>query len=390
MNDSPFIEIKNEDDIPLSFDTIDALTVFIDAEIDAWSWVKPTPNDKITQPYKSVINEKVVQKLSEINQQIQKIPASTTDKVAEKTAIKKYLNEMYVQGTIPTSLSPDFSFLLVFIKAEKVNEALHIAAFLVDPRRTVAKHLTEQDHYNLIQLYLHRHSIDKNTIEAATISLDKLKDNHQIEINNLKQENIDLILEKTKIIEQFNTFQLEASQQIEDIKTASEIELKKIKEDYNVNMALTGPVNVWKKKRAKNRNLAIFFTTILSGYAYMVGSFGYENLIPLIPQISNITAITPGITGIITLFLIFIGVAYLPARNLMMQIKSQIHLYNDAQHRVSATESYITLFEGEYVSKGELEIILGLLFSPISDGMIKDDPSPFISHDIIKAIMAKK
>lgn len=56
---------------------------------------------------------------------------------------------------------------------------------------------------------------------------------------------------------------------------------------------------------------------------------------------------------------------------------SQLHLAADASHRRVALLSYIALLnEPNAVTKDDRSLVLGTVFRPISDGIIRDDAMP--------------
>jgi hypothetical protein len=57
---------------------------------------------------------------------------------------------------------------------------------------------------------------------------------------------------------------------------------------------------------------------------------------------------------------------------------SQVHLAADAAERMTMVQTYLSLKEGGSTFKDDdLRLILGALFRPTSDGIVKDDGLPW-------------
>ena len=63
---------------------------------------------------------------------------------------------------------------------------------------------------------------------------------------------------------------------------------------------------------------------------------------------------------------------------------SQLHLWNDAEERVTMVETYLALREGGAASDREMELALPALFRNSADGIVKDDVTPFTPLDIVR------
>jgi hypothetical protein len=67
----------------------------------------------------------------------------------------------------------------------------------------------------------------------------------------------------------------------------------------------------------------------------------------------------------------------------------QLHLYHDADERVTMVQTYLALREGGHADESHMGIVLGRLFAPAGDSAGKDELI-MTMPDAITAVLAKK
>ncbi|WP_299986677.1 DUF6161 domain-containing protein [uncultured Ruegeria sp.] len=178
-------------------------------------------------------------------------------------------------------------------------------------------------------------------------------------------------------------------QEIEDAINRTKESLSKFEDAIKTEMALRAPAEYWKKKKYWHRlstsicgavfvGASIASVSILKGYVLSYGDlsaffeFWREASIAAFASFGTILAIG----------MIFLRILY-------RLFASQLHLWNDSSERVTMILTYLALAEKGHAKDEFLGGLLARLFSPASDGVIKDDlgsvgPMDFIAKNLPK------
>lgn len=151
-------------------------------------------------------------------------------------------------------------------------------------------------------------------------------------------------------------------------------EIDDFKDFIKNQIALQGPTEYWESKRWWHR-----LSTGFTGLAFLVylGVCGrlissvfwsrYESLFDFLDQWRD-----AGI-GAVALIGGILAVALMLARVLYRLFASQLHLWNDASERVTMIQTYLALAEKGHAKEEFLGALLNRLFTPATDGIVRDD-----------------
>lgn len=139
-------------------------------------------------------------------------------------------------------------------------------------------------------------------------------------------------------------------------------------------IALQGPILYWQNKRWWHRLstgfAALAFVVYLGLCVKMVSSTfwtRYKSVFDFLDQWRD-----AGL-GAVAVLGGFLAVALMLARILYRLFASQLHLWNDASERVTMIQTYLALAEKGHAKEEFLGALLSRLFSPASDGIVRDD-----------------
>jgi hypothetical protein len=139
-------------------------------------------------------------------------------------------------------------------------------------------------------------------------------------------------------------------------------------------ISLQGPTEYWESKRWWHR-----FSTFVSGISFMayIGAClwivnraffaRYGSIFDFLDHWKESSL------GAVALMGGILAVTLMLARVLYRIFASQLHLWNDASERVTMIQTYLALAEKDHVKEEFLGALLSRLFSPASDGIIRDD-----------------
>lgn len=139
-------------------------------------------------------------------------------------------------------------------------------------------------------------------------------------------------------------------------------------------IALQGPTKYWEKKRGWHR-----FSTFVTGFLFVLylgacaklvsSTFWsrYKSIFDFLDQWRD-----AGI-GAVALIGGILAVTLMLARVLYRIFASQLHLWNDSSERVTMIQTYLALAEKGHAKEEFLGALLTRLFSPATDGIVRDD-----------------
>lgn len=198
----------------------------------------------------------------------------------------------------------------------------------------------------------------------------------QTDVMNKKYTGIyqELIEQKEKQKEQFNTLVADAKSELSDIART-----------YDEKLALQSSVTYWAKKR-KSHTYLLFVVGLTSIIFAAVTGLGviYSAHELLQVKAGELELWRLGVVLAISTFGIWL------TRLASKIFVSNLHLRTDADERVTMIQTYLALLrEGQGPLDSERQLILQTLFRPSYSGFVKDDgPSSF--HEMITSVLAKK
>jgi len=159
--------------------------------------------------------------------------------------------------------------------------------------------------------------------------------------------------------------------------------LEHVKAVFEEHMSLKGPVDYWTKKgeghataRANHISTA---KKALGAFLLVAIGFPLVFVFWLAPHLSEI-AVNSTELSMLQLSLPFLGLYFLlistglwGLRVLMKLFLSEHHLQNDANERKTMVMTYLALTEKGSASDTDRSIVLGSLFRPTQDGVVKDE-----------------
>lgn len=166
-------------------------------------------------------------------------------------------------------------------------------------------------------------------------------------------------------------------------------EIDSFKNKLQTEIALQSPIVYWDAKRKSHQISTIAFGVVLLVYVVAFGVVLYfiahditDGFVKYIEAIKNASATALG------LFAIFVGLALALARVFYRLFSSQLHLWNDASERVTVIKTYLALAAGGHAKEEFLGALMTRLFTPTSDGVVKDDIASIGAVDgIVKSFM---
>jgi Family of unknown function (DUF6161) len=183
----------------------------------------------------------------------------------------------------------------------------------------------------------------------------------------------------------FQAMHQESLRQISDSEKAAKAQIddarnqwNALKNTYDAELALQAPRTYWQRQKeahqqaaldAKSqfRTVSIFSVMIACG---LLGTLWTTSL----SRPGDVPITTWVLSGVVLAF------AFWVVRLFSRLFLSREHLARDAEERVTMIETYLALSQHGRVKEDDLKLVLGPIFRPTEDGLVKDDslPSPML------------
>lgn len=374
--------------------TSDELSSWIQKEVSFWSWLGNlslgSHQEAATQGYRALANA-----IGQFNEALQ-YQSSNTSAFNERLAnVKLNLSSAYLTHGLPHSTSRLAKKVEQLRQASPQRALAYLFTQLPNPNHYQFEARDFQSWSGFIEGLAERTKvadIPKSALRAATEGIDELrtKVEHLIaekqgELDQLHRSYADLTQSMaTKELhrtETWDRFIEDAGKRHEDAISNHEQRMNNIESVFREKMALRGPVEYWSKRQDHHKNYAIGFG-ILSFILIVMGGGGLalwaSNVFGAIPDNGSPKAWQLASLVIVAVFLTW------AIRLVIRLFLSHSHLRTDAAERVVMTQTYLALLEeNKLAEEKDRSLILGALFRPASDGMVKEENIP---HPMLEAL----
>ena len=138
--------------------------------------------------------------------------------------------------------------------------------------------------------------------------------------------------------------------------------------------SLQAPVKYWQYKRANHCAATYIVGTIFLLYSALLFNAVHVVFAQLDYSLEQYMTLPSdlGFEGI-AVIVVIIAIALIFSRILYRLFASQLHLWNDASERVTMIQTYLALSVKGHAKEQHMEALIGRLFRPASDGVVKDD-----------------
>lgn len=372
--------------------TYDEIVVWIQQERGFWEWVAQSGN---VGNHKSLIDAPLAS-ISRALQAANELRAYANDINAVRhrlEIVQRELRMTYVDAGFPHSSSPGG------IKAGKLGqrsaeEAIgYMYAFIpstiaFDGRSPLAwRGLIEglSDRFGFS-------AVPKESYDAALQSASDLREKLERELGDKKRaigvmqrkfEALDKKIQATEAAqsEEFNKLVQQSKQEHEAALKAHEEEMSALQAAFKENMTLRAPVAYWEEQRKSHTELAAKMGLAV---AVSMGCLTFLLGVIVVWVLNTKKAgSSPEAWRVAVLGLI--GVLGIWAVRLIVRLfLSHRHLSHDASERVTMVQTYLALYEGKTApTEDDRKIVLGALFRPATDGIVKDEPIPNPALDVL-------
>ena len=364
--------------------SVSELRDFLESESRYWSWLSSDPVRGSFQNITSTINSSFHQ----IRNQFANVGDGSDP--GKLHGVQNAMQQAFRNTRIPLSGSAIGEFI-----GELRGESPHAAAAaLASWMNAGAQNLAQFDHFRGMFLLAAFHAnITEKTPSAVKRSLEKLHTQFQESRAKTESETTaqreEFSAEKARQRSAVATLLRQARQRMAAIRDKqqqlTDDAIARISETeilYREHMKIKGPVEYWSKKAdnhrqksAQYRKYLLLFSTF-AGIALLVGLYCLADRI-----VTTATNDKPAAVYLtfVTLGVILTTIVFWAARVLTRLFLSEHHLAIDADERSVMAQTYLALTAEGQATEQERAIVLGSLFRPTADGIIKDDAAPDIS-----------
>jgi hypothetical protein len=374
--------------------SIDELRAWINREIAFWGWIgnfQPGPHrEAIWQAYQQLANA-----LNQVNEgapyEISN-PGVYTDRIENA---KRHLFAAYLTHKLPHTSSRLAKRVEDLRKTQPLRAIAYLYTQLANPNNYQFGASDFDSWTGFIEGLSERTKIieiPKSTLRSATESVDELRGKVEVLLSAKQQQLDELHRAYEGLTDSLTTKDMDRSESWRQFTDQAETRHAQIVSDHTDRMAgieavfrekmtLRGPVEYWSMRQSHHERYSRVFGIISFLLIFFGGGalamwaanvFGNipDNAAPKAWQVSSLVVVAVFVTWAIRL--------------IIRLFLSHSHLRTDAAERVVMTQTYLALLEeAKLTEEKDRSLILGALFRPASDGMVKDESIP---HPLLDAL----
>lgn len=155
-------------------------------------------------------------------------------------------------------------------------------------------------------------------------------------------------------------------------------DIRAVEETYSTQLGLQAPVAYWREKRERHLDKRTQYQSTLMCYAMGALGLGGWGLFEIASRVQSATQVTPGTIAYAALGVLLTTILFWGGRLLVRLFVSEHHLALDAEERETMVHTFLALQLKQQVDQKDLPLILGAIFRPTADGIVKDDAAPEI------------
>ncbi len=395
MNTEPIIDLDlGPDNGTLKFFSLEEMQQFEDAERRFWGWLSASPvAGNLQQPW-NVINTKLTQIRTHLSQ-------ASVDDSNRIQRVRDSFEQAFRSSRIPLSTSS----VGTFIDQLKGEAPLTAAAALTTWMNAGGVNLAQFEHAKgVVLMAAFDAQITRKTPSAVKHSLEKLHREFREASAKTAKETLEQRAQFSRdksaqrravagMLRQsrrrLNAFREKKRIQADEL--ASELNkratdtissLKQTDSLYREHMRLQGPVEYWNSKAQTHKKMERKYQRVLIRYSSIAGAVLLIALYFIANraiQVATADKPTAAYLILVTMGIVLTTIAFWIARILTRLFLSEHHLAIDAEERSVMAQTYLALTAEGQATEQERSIVLGSLFRPTADGIVKDDAAPDFS-----------
>lgn len=366
------------------------LVRWIETEQSFWIWIQQQSfgnHENLQREALSQINEA----LNCARQSQQHIQSNPQHSQQQLDMSRDRIQQAFLQRKLPHSSTPMAKRVDAYRKEAGEQAASYFLAVAVNPATSRGPiQATEFAAWRgvfdgLLERFQMPQAVAKGKKAAAEQSLDQLRAKTE-QLLGEKTEAYDALHREYQSLAEsirseaatqasgFESAQGRRQSEFDQLKAEHDGAMEALRKTFREELALRAPAEYWKTKRSGHLKWA----SITGGVSF-IGIGGAAAGLGW--QVHDLLVKTPAGTVPETwrlAVLALIGVFTVWALRLVVRMfLSHLHLLTDAGERVVMVQTYLSLLEGEGITREDRQLILQALFRPAADGIVKDEGVPF-------------
>lgn len=308
----------------------------------------------------------------------------------EVSAVREALLDAFTDRRampVPVLENPDAQFLISV--AERFPEAVFLGALAFHFRNPGAMGDSSDIRTGQMLAIAHENGIGaldvadfKRAFGRLKAEGTKLQARYAADASELLAEaearNSRLRLRATKFFARVARNRLKVSRRLEQQQKDAIADLQQTEQTYRTQLGLQAPVEYWKLKAEKHASNSIKLRQVAAIYAVCAVAVAIIVLLLTAEALRSHTQFSPSTIAYGTLGLLVTTVALWGGRILVRLYMSEHHLAIDAEERATMVHTFLALQLAGQVEAKDLQLVLGPIFRPSADGIVKDDGAPEI------------
>ncbi|MBL0919891.1 MAG: hypothetical protein IBJ14_14405 [Hydrogenophaga sp.] len=368
---------KTPDGASYKYATAAALSQFVSQELATWSWLSQHQGLAAAQG----LNDSIVRPLLHAQQSLgQQPPTEATTETARSQVQKYFDSKLYLHPKSPLRVVVDK------LAKKSPAEAIYMLATIgqqsgkwaqfsdqLNAKSTYVAGITKG------VAYLEGWSSDAKA-NAAAVSAEQSAHaaGEALTATGTSRDKAEEILNffsqwEAGHRERLSTLNDTIRQEHEQLSSELREDWKRLTATYDSQLALRAPATYWGKKHRKHTNW-VTWLAIGGSLWLIVGAIALYVLAKSVFGLATVDAV-PSWFQVLS-FSLGVLVFVLVLRSVLKLMMSHVHLSLDAAERQTMIVSYLSLVRKGALKEEALEKVLGAIFRPTGDGIVKDDGVP--------------
>lgn len=354
---------------------------------DIRAFIEEQNGTAYTTALRSTFGGPTIQYFDEARTALDRFDRGEEDIEFVRTAFTRAFSDPTIAQPLPLMDSPDGLFLQAVQEKYGHGVMLGVVAHMFGPLTAAGDSPDIRMGILLGQArQLGLHGIDVSEFKKSFVTVQKQatrEHGHFEQISatilaDAEDRNSKLRLRAAKLFTRMARSRLEVARQLETKKSEAIDQLQKTEQTYRTQLGLQAPVEYWKEKSAKHATNSVKLRDFAAIYAVCSVIVAIIVLLLTAEALRSQTQFSPSTIAYGALGLLVTTVALWGGRILVRLYMSEHHLAIDAEERATMVHTFLALQLGGQVEAKDLQLILGPIFRPSADGIVKDDGAPDI------------
>jgi hypothetical protein len=350
---------------------------FAGTELEYWSWVEQAARQhpSLKGPWNQLRNQ-----LTRINDLVDAYRSSGNEQGRHqlRDQVKKTFKDLADGEFWLSSSDPRAQFVKTLSEEDSVPAAFCYLWF-VQPQKLPANDLRAVQ--GMMHGWMFVHALPQDRAVAEKRALEEVRGTWDRFAGTSKEQYSSFLSEFESLKKEIAALRTEQKEQFDGTLREGTEKLGAIAATYDEKLALQQPVKYWNTRAKRHRNLSIGYSIVfLLGVALIIGGVAWasKHVVPELWELELLVNSDAQMGDLpywrIVVLVVLGGILAWPVRIVSRVLLSNLHLWTDAEERVTMSNTYLSLLRSDAgLEESDRKLILEALFRSAATGIVRED-----------------